>query len=346
MPNPASYKDKSHYMSQCMKITKQEGMKHDQSVAQCLSTWRQEKGKDSSISEEFLEGKPEKSGKPSVFLGGSCDDDNAWREEIKKEFKDNFEFIDPYDSGWKPEDNIYDELAAISMVNHVIFYGGGKGTEKEKEYMERTGKDFESFDNMNELKAHLTQLSKRPKKACISEYIRKIARTIEAKKRSYGIVGIQVPGNIASKIKKWSRENIPESEICPENGREDDTHITVLYGIISDDKEPVEALLKEFKPFTVTLNKTSMFNNDPKNDVLKIGINSPDLQKIHMKLKEALKPEGTSFPEYRPHITISYLKKGYVEKYLDKDCSDFSFKVDSLFFSNTKDKKINIKLVE
>src|SRR5271157_5930909 len=48
----------------------------------------------------------------SVFLGGSCED-NKWRQKLKEEFKDKLYFIDPYDPDWTPEENIYDELAAI-----------------------------------------------------------------------------------------------------------------------------------------------------------------------------------------------------------------------------------------
>lgn len=45
MPNPAKYKTEEAWMSACMKTTKAEGKKHDQSVAQCLSMWRNRKRK-------------------------------------------------------------------------------------------------------------------------------------------------------------------------------------------------------------------------------------------------------------------------------------------------------------
>ena len=66
--------------------------------------------------------------KPSIFLGGLCVD-NSWREEIKEEFGDKLFLLDPYDTKWKAEDNIYDELAGLVNADHVIFYKGGKGTE-------------------------------------------------------------------------------------------------------------------------------------------------------------------------------------------------------------------------
>lgn len=45
MPNPAKYKDKAKYMEDCMHQTRKvEKLPQGQSVAVCLSRWREEKG--------------------------------------------------------------------------------------------------------------------------------------------------------------------------------------------------------------------------------------------------------------------------------------------------------------
>lgn len=49
MPNPGDYSDKSEFMSDCMRITKQEGKSRDQGVAQCLNMWRQEHGEKKAL---------------------------------------------------------------------------------------------------------------------------------------------------------------------------------------------------------------------------------------------------------------------------------------------------------
>jgi len=92
--------------------------------------------------------------KPSIFLGGSCDDNNAWRKNIKDKF-DDFFFVDPYDIKWSPEENIYEELAALLNVDHIIFYSGGEGTKKEKTFLNDANKEYKEFDDLNELKAYL-----------------------------------------------------------------------------------------------------------------------------------------------------------------------------------------------
>jgi hypothetical protein len=83
-----------------------------------------------------------------VFLGGQCDDSNAWRAEVKKEFGDRIFFIDPYDKDWKPEDNIYDELAGMLTADHTVFYKGGKGTAHERLFLDMVSEDqYEDFDD-------------------------------------------------------------------------------------------------------------------------------------------------------------------------------------------------------
>ena len=98
-----------------------------------------------------------KSDLPSVFLGGECDKDNQWRKEIKTEFKDSFNFIDPYDPHWDPEENIYEEITGLLQVDQIIFYKGGKGTAKEKKFLKNNNKKFHEFDKLEDLKNHLNK---------------------------------------------------------------------------------------------------------------------------------------------------------------------------------------------
>lgn len=139
----------------------------------------------------------------------------------------------------------------------------------------------------------------------------------------------------------WSKSQIKEKELDAD-GRETEPHITVLYGFhenISHD-DIRKALFKFFQanePFEITLGKISRFSND--NDVLKVDIISEGLKKLHYFLRERFKEDVTiSFPDYHPHMTIAYLKKG---KCPDLDGSDIfegiSFKVDDLIYSSPGD---------
>jgi hypothetical protein len=123
--------------------------------------------------------KAKKADLPSVFLGGLCDDDNEWRQKLKKEFKDKLFFIDPYDPDWNPEENIYDELAAIINADYTVFYKGGKGSEREQWFMNQSDREYADFDDLDKLRAYLERLAEPVmKRACISEYIRKFAKNL------------------------------------------------------------------------------------------------------------------------------------------------------------------------
>jgi hypothetical protein len=93
----------------------------------------------------------------SVFLGGEIDEGNKWRKQVKHKFGDKFKFLDPYDTDWDPADNIYDELTGLSLTDEIVFLNGGEFTEKEKQFLKDTGKDFKSFTTVEELENYLSK---------------------------------------------------------------------------------------------------------------------------------------------------------------------------------------------
>ena len=110
------------------------------------------------ISKSLDVDKLKKKGKPTIFLGGFTKN-NDWREQIIKEFLNKFSFLDPYDKNWKAEDNIYDECYALLNADYVVFFKGGELTKKEKELLEKSNKEYRSFDTVEELKNYLKQIN-------------------------------------------------------------------------------------------------------------------------------------------------------------------------------------------
>jgi 2'-5' RNA ligase len=95
-------------------------------------------------------------------------------------------------------------------------------------------------------------------------------------------------------------------------------HLTLLYGIheeVTDDQ-----ILKCFDGFTeddfkVQIDGVSIFEN-PEFEVVKLEIDkSSKLQEINRRLSEL--PNSNQFPEYKPHITLAYVKKGKGQRYID-----------------------------
>ncbi|MDD3986105.1 MAG: 2'-5' RNA ligase family protein [Methanobacterium sp.] len=112
---------------------------------------------------------------------------------------------------------------------------------------------------------------------------------------------------------KTIQDNIEEEDIYTEEGDktyglEDEPHITLLYGLHEGVTiEQVKEALKDIEFSNVRLSNISCFET-PKYDVLKFDVEGEALNKAHEALKTL--PFTSDFPEYHPHLTVCYLKKG------------------------------------
>jgi len=102
-------------------------------------------------------------------------------------------------------------------------------------------------------------------------------------------------------------------------GLENEPHVTLLYGIHSDEvsDDEVMKLLNSFKSTlnTIKLTKVSKFENS-KFEVLKFDAEGDVLHEINSTLCKEL-PFTTDYPDYHPHMTIAYLKPKMAQKYID-----------------------------
>jgi hypothetical protein len=98
-------------------------------------------------------------------------------------------------------------------------------------------------------------------------------------------------------------------------GLENEPHVTLLYGL-KDSVTPkqINEVLKEFTFSPCTLHNASLFENQY--DVLKFDVKGDNLHEANKALCEL--PYENDFPDYHPHCTIGYLKKGTGKKYCDK----------------------------
>ena len=133
----------------------------------------------------------------------------------------------------------------------------------------------------------------------------------EKKKYDYGcaMVFLDAPG-----MEKL-QERIDPNDLH-ENGLEKDPHVTLLYGLHSDeinDSEVMEVCETDYPP--ISLHNVSLFENDDF-DVLKFDAESGVLTEVNRKLTKL--PHTTSFPDYHAHATVAYLKPGTGKKYVSE----------------------------
>lgn len=102
-------------------------------------------------------------------------------------------------------------------------------------------------------------------------------------------------------------------------------HITLLYGILDGvTEQDVASALAGIKFDDVWLHNITMFENDDY-DVLVYSAESESLLAAHEALCAAL-PYSSTYPDYKPHCTISYLKKGCGKEYVQlfQDINDMA----------------------
>lgn len=167
---------------------------------------------------------------------------------------------------------------------------------------------------------------------------------------SYGCVMAMLPKELADKVRGYAAL-IPDEDVYDdgsgEHGREDDPHVTVKYGLHTDDGDEVREVLRDNPPANVKLGRMSVFNNDDY-VVLKIDVDSPDLHALNKQIVENLKCTD-GFPVYHPHVTVAYLKhrKGD-ENWYRKLFSDMfegeECELDKLLFSTADDKEYWVDL--
>lgn len=177
-----------------------------------------------------------------------------------------------------------------------------------------------------------------------------MSRTAKDAARDHSCVMVNVKDPRFVKEFKKITDGIPDEDIYdpPEEekyGREDRPHVTVKYGLHTDDVEDVRPLIEGFGQIKFKIKGVSFFRKDDREyDVLKLDVESDDLERLRKKVEGSL--ESTDeFPIYHPHMTLAYLKRGMAEKYVDALKEEFQgdmFEIDSVCFSDKGSGKVEI----
>lgn len=166
----------------------------------------------------------------------------------------------------------------------------------------------------------------------------------------YSSTQIEIPHEISEKVLAFTL-GIPEEKIYinpdPDDhamGRELHPHVTIKYGLETNSPEDVEkAVGSDHKPIKVRLGKLGQFESE-EHDVLKIDVVSEDLAKLNALLSKL--PNGDKHPNYKPHLTIAYVKKGQAVEYVGgTEFEGTTFEVDWFYFKSSTghSKKIDLK---
>ena len=127
-----------------------------------------------------------------------------------------------------------------------------------------------------------------------------------------------LPGDLAFEVRQLG-EMIPQDDLA-EDGREQNPHITIKFGLHSNDAEEVRTAIQDLSPVAIQIGKASVFpgkrddNGKPLYEVVKLEVESEALHKLNEQVSDKLEHTDTH-PDYKPHITLAYVKPGLGEYY-------------------------------
>jgi len=172
---------------------------------------------------------------------------------------------------------------------------------------------------------------------------------------SYSCAMLYLEDADSKALTNWKKDMktlvIPKEDLH-EYGRESDPHVTVLYGIHTTSANKVKAALKkgDRTMMTVRMGDLAIFENDDYDVLIRKVERKDHLKEVRKTLMDNLEATVT-FPDYKPHATIAYLKKGkgkeYLKKYKDTKWElSGEFDCSTIDFSNKGEKHTKIELTE
>lgn len=159
-------------------------------------------------------------------------------------------------------------------------------------------------------------------------------RLVKAETHSYSSTQINLPWDIAGELRAFA-ESIDNDALAPD-GIEYTNHITVKYGIHTNDAEVVAGILAHTGPIHYALGPIDCFTT-PDYDVLLVRVVSVDLVVLNARISQSLAVTDTH-PTYQPHVTLAYLQPGQAKPFLgDMRFVGRSFVTDTVLFSSADD---------
>lgn len=157
----------------------------------------------------------------------------------------------------------------------------------------------------------------------------------------FSTVQVNLYGTVGKQMKDFAA-TIPDADLAL-GGREDEPHVTVKYGLHTNDAKDVQTAIAGVAPFSITLDAVDYFSAEDY-DVVYVPIESDELKALNRQISDTL-AHTTTHPTYTPHATIAYVKSGIGETYKGKTFLTVTdYAVQQLTFSSKDGKREAISL--
>jgi len=137
-----------------------------------------------------------------------------------------------------------------------------------------------------------------------------------------------------------------DPEDWTEDGKETEIHLTLMFGIVGGvkSKKLVADFIAGQKEIEVQISKLEIFKPNEKDfEVLVVRVKGAEIHSLRRKIEKAV-PNEQTYPEYKPHITIGYLKRDTGVKYLDLPLKKPTFTLSRLQYCTKTGSKTDLVL--
>jgi 2'-5' RNA ligase len=153
------------------------------------------------------------------------------------------------------------------------------------------------------------------------------------KKHRFSTTQVDFPDDTSRAFKEMTKPLVSEKDLFGD-GFETGPHVTILYGIHEEQPSPkIVDIIETYPRFSITLGEVSLFSNDDDPfDVVKVDVISNDLFILRSEFLNNCHYTLT-MPEYIPHATIAFVKKGTNDHLLhNPSCKGLTFPVTHISF--------------
>lgn len=164
---------------------------------------------------------------------------------------------------------------------------------------------------------------------------------------THGVTMIRFAPELEHELRQYTAALIEVDDLAPDEGIETAPHATIKYGITEDIARALPLIYpvaSTHSPISGTFGPLILFEAET-HDVLVLSLQSDDMVRMNNAISEAV-PHINTFRNFRPHMTLAYLKKGRSDAYLDA-VNPFEgrvFTCDALEFIDSKGNRTSLSL--
>lgn len=168
-------------------------------------------------------------------------------------------------------------------------------------------------------------------------------------KYKFGSTQVNLPdGSPAQVAIVAMQDSIPESALAGKGKDVDDPHVTLRYGLRTSVTPELRKFIESQPSFEAKLGQTTSFPPSKHSDgaaPIIAPVVSDELHRLNKEIEHHGDFEPSSFPDYRPHVTIAYVKPEVAKFYQGmKGAEGKTFPIDSVMVSDKDGDKVEISL--